>query len=123
MVNETALQECERLERVYKERWGREVDLSLLPRTVTQEMLCLILRRIVDTGESSLVGYDKIKDITHNYYKNIDWTIHYKDGDLFCEKCPFCGRDVKITYVGTYNQSSVIWCETDFCLRIATRGL
>ncbi len=39
MVNKTALQECERLERVYKQRWGRKVDLSLLPRAITQELV------------------------------------------------------------------------------------
>lgn len=62
MINKDALIEIEKLEELYKLRWNKEVDYSLLPHSVTQEQLCLILRRIVDTGESCLVGYNKIKE-------------------------------------------------------------
>jgi len=123
MVNKQALEEIERLEQIYKQRWNTSVDTSLLPRTVTQEQLCLILRRIIDTGESCLVGYSKIKEITWDYYNQIDWTHSYKDGDVFDKKCPFCGNRVKIAYMGTYGQTNVIYCESDLCLRIVSRGL
>lgn len=123
MVNEAALHEIEKLEKLYKARWHKAVDFSLLPRFVGQEHLCLILRRIVDTGESCLVGYEKTKEITMNYYEHMDWTIQYKNGDILDKECPFCGKTVRISFFGTYEQSYVIHCDTDFCLRIVSRGL
>lgn len=124
MMNEVAPREIERLQKMYEERWGITPDTSILPRSVTQERLCLILRRIIDTGESCLVGYNKVKDISLDYYfKKIDWSIQYQDGDVLEQKCPFCGKNVKITFLGEYNQSSVVYCEMDFCLRIESRGL
>ena len=39
------------------------------------------------------------------------------------EKCPFCGKNVKIAFWGKYNQSSVVYCETVDCLKIEARGL
>lgn len=123
MVNKDALIEIEKLEELYKLRWNKEVDHSLLPHSVTQEQLCLILRRIVDTGERCIVGYNKIKEISLKYYSQIDWSIQYKNDDIIKNKCPFCGNNVKISFHGTYNQSYVIYCETDFCLQIVSRGL
>lgn len=60
MINEEAMKELEELNRLYEENWGREVDYTIVPRGMTQEMLVMILSRIVDTGESVLVGYEKI---------------------------------------------------------------
>lgn len=94
MINDSALQEIAKLEEIYKARWQTVVDISLLPPGITQERYCLILRRIIDTGESCLVGYNKIKDAALNYYDCIDWTIQYKTGDMLDKKCPFCGKDV-----------------------------
>ncbi len=60
MLNPDTLKQINRLCDIYQYRWGKEVDYTVLPRAITQEMLLLILERIVDTGESILVGYDKI---------------------------------------------------------------
>lgn len=60
VVNEDAMRKIEELNRLYEKNWGREVDYTIVPRGMTQEMLVMILGRIVDTGESVLVGYDKI---------------------------------------------------------------
>lgn len=125
MIDKSALCEIEKLQKIYENRWGKSLDfsISLLPRTVTQDRLCLILRRIVDTGESCLIGYEKIREISLSYEENIDWSIPYKNGDIFSEPCPFCGKNVSISFYGTYNQSYIIYCETDYCLRITLRGL
>jgi len=60
MINVEALKEIERLSEVYEQRWGSPVCLLIQPRGFTQERLVVVLERIIDTGESILVGYDKI---------------------------------------------------------------
>ncbi len=60
MFNTDTLKKLNNLCELYKNRWGKEVDYTALPLTVSQENLLIILERIVDTGESVLVGYDKI---------------------------------------------------------------
>ena len=61
MVNEKALERIRVLEKKYKENWGKDVDYSILPKGITQEMLITILERITETGESILTGYEKLK--------------------------------------------------------------
>jgi len=60
MFHPDTLQQLNNLCDLYKNRWGKEVDYTTIPRTITQEKLLIILKRIVDTGESILVGYNKI---------------------------------------------------------------
>ena len=62
MVNEVAMRKIEMLERQYKNSWGKEVDYTILPQGMTEETLALTLERIVETNESILVGYNKIKE-------------------------------------------------------------
>ena len=50
------LEELDRLMKQYEQRWGQPVDVSTVSRAFTKEKLCLVLRRIVDTGESTLSG-------------------------------------------------------------------
>ena len=61
MVNEKALERIRVLEKKYKENWGKDVDYTILPKRITQEMLVTILERITETGESILTGYEKLK--------------------------------------------------------------
>ena len=63
MINEEAIKHIELLEREYEHNWGKKVDYTVLPRGVSQEKLAVILERIVDTGESILVGWDKIYNV------------------------------------------------------------
>ena len=49
------------LEKKYKENWGKDVDYTILPKGITQEMLVTIFERITETGESILTGYEKLK--------------------------------------------------------------
>ena len=60
MINEEALRLIELLEQKYEHNWGKKVDYTVIPKELSQEKLAVILKRIVDTGESILVGYNKI---------------------------------------------------------------
>lgn len=44
---------------LYYSRWGKEVDLLALPSGID---ILKTLERIVDTGESPIVGWQKIKE-------------------------------------------------------------
>lgn len=60
MINDEAIKQIKLLELKYEHNWGKKVDYTILPRGVSQEKLVVILERIVDTGESILVGWNKI---------------------------------------------------------------
>ncbi len=62
MVNEESLKRIEQLGKEYERVWGKTVDYSVLPPGLTQEKLVPILERIVETGESVLVGWNYIYD-------------------------------------------------------------
>ena len=59
MIDEAAMNKINELSEQYKERWGKEVDLIGMPNNTDQTKMVRILERIVDTGESIIVGYDK----------------------------------------------------------------
>ena len=61
MINKEALEKIKTLENEYNKNWGKSVDYTIIPQGVTQEKMVEILERIVNTGESILVGYEKIK--------------------------------------------------------------
>lgn len=61
MVNKEALQRIEQLNLQYERNWGKKVDYSILPPHISQEKMVLILERIVETGESILVGWTNVK--------------------------------------------------------------
>mgnify|MGYP006906609516 FL=1 len=63
MLNKEALEKIRILEQKYKETWGINVDYTIIPSGMTQEKLVEVLERIVDTGESIIVGFNKIKNI------------------------------------------------------------
>ena len=60
MIDPNALEQMNALCEIYKYRWGKEVDYTILPRGIDQEKMVTVLERIVDTGESILVGYNKL---------------------------------------------------------------
>lgn len=55
------LGEIQQLEELYQYRWGKSVNYTIIPKGITQEKLIKTLKRAVDTGESILVAYSKIK--------------------------------------------------------------
>lgn len=123
MLSQAAILEAIKLTEQYEMVWGTPLDTTALPSTLTQEKLCLVLRQIIESGDSILVGYQKVRDIELRYYNSIDWTRPYRDKHIFDSPCPFCGKAVRILFYGTYSQSHVIKCETDHCLTITFRGL
>ena len=60
MINKEAIRQIELLEQEYEHNWGKKVDYSVLPQGISQEKVAVVLERIVDTGESILVGWDKL---------------------------------------------------------------
>ena len=60
MIDEEAMKQLAELNQLYKTRWGKEVDYSIVPQMCSQTDLVAILKRIVDTGESVLVGWNKL---------------------------------------------------------------
>ena len=59
MVDQKTLEKIEKLMQQYQYNWGKEVDLNCMPSGMTQEKLAIVLERIVETGESVLVGWDQ----------------------------------------------------------------
>lgn len=59
MVNQEALKIIEELMQQYKFNWGKEVVLDYMIPGMTQEKFVVVLERIVETGESVLVGWNK----------------------------------------------------------------
>ena len=59
MINTDAMRRIEQLESEYEDKWGKKVDYLIIPQGITQEKLVAVLERIVDTGESILVGWNK----------------------------------------------------------------
>ena len=62
ILNREVLEKIRILEQKYKETWGINVDYTIIPSGMTQEKLVDVLERIVDTGESIIVGFSKIKN-------------------------------------------------------------
>lgn len=59
MINQEALEKVGELLEKYKFNWGKEVDLNCIPSGISQEKFIVVLERIVETGESVLVGWNK----------------------------------------------------------------
>lgn len=60
MIDVEIFQKIQELSLLYKQRWGKEPDYTIIPKGITQEVLLKVIERIVDTGESILVGWNKI---------------------------------------------------------------
>lgn len=55
-------QKVEELSAQYEHNWGKKIDETFIPPVKSHETMILILERIVETGESLLVGYNKIME-------------------------------------------------------------
>ena len=53
------LERIEELTMYYEYNWGKKIELDSFPPGLTQEKYIVVLERIVETGESVLVGYNK----------------------------------------------------------------
>ena len=71
VTNQKVLVRIKELESLYELRWGKSVDYLALPKGVSQENLCLVLERIVNTGESVIVGWSKLRSRSKEcHYEN-----------------------------------------------------
>ncbi len=111
MINIEMLQEMNELCSLYKSRWNKDVDYIGMPSNMSQERLLLILRYIVDTGDSVLVGSQKVRDILHEYHSYLDDLFspsneRIENGHVFDKSCPLCGN--KVTYTESGNSYSAL---------------
>ena len=53
------LEKIEELSKIYEYNWGKKIELNDIPKGLTQEKYIVVLERIIETGESVLVGYNK----------------------------------------------------------------
>lgn len=60
MMVDGYLEKMKEYEEIYRKRWGQYVDYTIMPSSMTQEQLLVVMERIIDTGESILVAYVKI---------------------------------------------------------------
>ena len=60
MIDDSALKRMEELMDFYEINWGKKVEINHFPPNMTQEKAVKVLERIVETGESFLVGYNKV---------------------------------------------------------------
>lgn len=60
MIEVEIYNKIQKLSLLYEKRWGKEPDYTVVPKGMSQEVLLKVLERIVDTGESILVGWNKI---------------------------------------------------------------
>ncbi len=61
MMNPETLEKIESLLQIYEENWGKQLDLLDRPSGMSQDDLANVLERIVETGESLLVGWEKCR--------------------------------------------------------------
>lgn len=60
MMIDGYLEKMKEYKEIYRKRWGQDVDYTIMPSSMTQEQLLVVMERIIDTGESILVAYVKI---------------------------------------------------------------
>lgn len=53
------LEKIEEFSKIYEYNWGKKIELNDIPKGLTQEKYIVVLERIIETGESVLVGYNK----------------------------------------------------------------
>ena len=123
MVNVKAMQEIHKLSSLFEKRWGKEVDYGGLPDSICQETLVQVLRLIVETGDSVLVGFQKRKaliDSYRNYLEEYHENNDIQIGFIFEKACPLCNNKVVFEQQGN---SYEYRCETDNCFIMAFRGI
>ena len=119
MINTKAMEEIYKLGAIYETTWGKPVDFIGLPCNLSQEQFVLALRMIVKTGDSVLVGLQKVKAALNTYYDYLESIIDINDGDSVERKCPICGNKVVFHTCGN---SYEFRCMTDICISYTVRG-
>lgn len=106
MQNSEVINEIDKLIKLYQDRWNTTIEFVdyLSVPNITQERLLIVLRLIVDSGDSLLVGYGKFQKMQMDYIK---WLENYHkehrdlpDGFVFDKSCPFCNGKVSLNITG-----------------------
>ena len=71
------------------------------------------MRLIVDTGDSVLVGYQKIRDLLKPYYKYLDTLDKFNNDGNVVKKCPLCDGNVELYRM---KNSYEFRCDTPNCI-------
>ena len=61
MIDDKITEKIHELEHLYEFRWGKPVDYLALPKNISQEDLCFVLERVVNSGESIIVSLSKYR--------------------------------------------------------------
>ena len=120
MINTDALNEIIRLNELYRERWGISISFTAIPNTLTEERLILVLRHIVNTGESVLCGYEKVRDLLRNYNNYLMEKKYDYEGMVPEKPCPLCGNKIVLH---KYENSYEFKCTTPMCVSFTFRGI
>ncbi len=120
MINLEVMKETTELCIKYEKRWNKPVDFIGLPSHLSQERFLLVMRYIVDTGESILVGYQKVSGLLNSYYKYLNSIEDINDGECVEKKCPLCGEKVRFYEMGN---SYEFRCDTHNCVIYSGRGI
>lgn len=118
MFDVEVMEEVDKLCSLYESRFGKEVDCIGLPTTMSQEKLLLTLRIIVNTGDSVLTGFKKVRDSITPYTDYLAG-YHSTHPDIqneftFDKPCPLCHR--KVSYYELEN-SYMYKCQTKNCYK------
>ena len=57
-IDDSAIDEVQRLNCKYKETWGTKINLSVMPREITQEKLAECIELMIQKNVSLLVAYN-----------------------------------------------------------------
>ena len=62
LIDDSALEKIEELSKLYKETWGREIDLSLWPnlKGMTQQKMVKCIELMIEDNISLIVAYTKL---------------------------------------------------------------
>lgn len=119
MINVEVMKEITELCAKYEKRWNKPVDFVGLPSTLYQERFLLIMRYIVDTGDSILVGYQKVDGLLNSYYEYLDSIDCIKDRECVDKNCPLCGKKVRLFET---SNSCEFRCDTNNCVVYGVQG-
>lgn len=120
MIDVDIMEEQIKLGKLYEIRWGKEIDFVGMPPVLTQHKLLLVMRFIVDTGDSVLVGYKKIKGLIEPYCNYLMTVTNIENMDVVDEKCHLCGGQVRMYQTGNSYEYK---CDTRNCISIVNRGI
>jgi len=109
------------LTRQYRDKWGREANLTEFSEYLPEKTKVLVLRHILQTGQNVHDGFNECRNKIWTYIEKEGYGGSRPDGVILSTPCPFCGG--KVIY---HKFSETAWgyeCQTDRCMKDVFRGL